>query len=373
MSHSLTDVSNFDATVTVPDDGDLRNAASVDVAYQALADRTRWLYVFLGGGVGALALGINGLTVASSNGGVAFGSSGTPGGGTTAVNNLFYINGGCNVGGAMIVKSGGGSLTFSSGTTSSIYGALDVASGGTFEVLSGGTFLSDTGSFFTLNGAATAAGAFSFAGSISSASGVVATWNGPHTFNSASTFNSPVALSGGTNLTVGGLSTLTGNVTCGGTLGVTGTTTHTGDVTCNGALNCNGTVQFNAGVGLNGATLVTGNVTLLTTGNIAWRVLYPVAWADTTVQANQYDEVAFRALATAANIHVGLSHTGARAGNRIRVTATGNAVAGSTVIVCDGSTAGTPVGEMVTTANAWDAACAEFTYNGTIWYRSILA
>lgn len=43
MSHPLTDVSNFDTSITVPDDGDAGAAASVGVGFQSLANRTKWL------------------------------------------------------------------------------------------------------------------------------------------------------------------------------------------------------------------------------------------------------------------------------------------------------------------------------------------
>jgi len=43
MAHALTESSTFTASVTVPDDGDVRNAASVETAFQALANRTKWL------------------------------------------------------------------------------------------------------------------------------------------------------------------------------------------------------------------------------------------------------------------------------------------------------------------------------------------
>lgn len=41
MSHNLIEVSTFTASVSVPDPGDARTAASVEVPYQALANRTR--------------------------------------------------------------------------------------------------------------------------------------------------------------------------------------------------------------------------------------------------------------------------------------------------------------------------------------------
>ena len=43
MSHGLTDVSAFTLPVTVPDDGDSENAASVAAGFQPLANRTRYL------------------------------------------------------------------------------------------------------------------------------------------------------------------------------------------------------------------------------------------------------------------------------------------------------------------------------------------
>lgn len=43
MAHALTEASTFDATVTVPDDADTRNAASVATGFQNLANRTRYL------------------------------------------------------------------------------------------------------------------------------------------------------------------------------------------------------------------------------------------------------------------------------------------------------------------------------------------
>lgn len=43
MSHSYTDAAQFDSAITLPDDGDQITAASVNVALEALADRTRAL------------------------------------------------------------------------------------------------------------------------------------------------------------------------------------------------------------------------------------------------------------------------------------------------------------------------------------------
>lgn len=43
MAHPLTDADVFPPDVSVPDDGDDRNAASVEPAFQALANRTRYL------------------------------------------------------------------------------------------------------------------------------------------------------------------------------------------------------------------------------------------------------------------------------------------------------------------------------------------
>lgn len=43
MSHSYTDSSVFDSSITIPDDGDDIDAASVNVAFEALADRTKYL------------------------------------------------------------------------------------------------------------------------------------------------------------------------------------------------------------------------------------------------------------------------------------------------------------------------------------------
>lgn len=43
MSHGLTESTTYDATVTVPDDADTANAGSVNVAFQAIANRTKQL------------------------------------------------------------------------------------------------------------------------------------------------------------------------------------------------------------------------------------------------------------------------------------------------------------------------------------------
>ena len=43
MSHPYTDSSVFDSSITIPDDGDDIDAASVNVALEALADRTKYL------------------------------------------------------------------------------------------------------------------------------------------------------------------------------------------------------------------------------------------------------------------------------------------------------------------------------------------
>lgn len=43
MSHNLTETETYAANVTVPDDGDARNAASVESAFQVLADRSKYL------------------------------------------------------------------------------------------------------------------------------------------------------------------------------------------------------------------------------------------------------------------------------------------------------------------------------------------
>jgi hypothetical protein len=41
MAHPLVEVDAFDASVTVPDDGDTENAASVETGFQSLANRTK--------------------------------------------------------------------------------------------------------------------------------------------------------------------------------------------------------------------------------------------------------------------------------------------------------------------------------------------
>lgn len=43
MAHNLTESEAYTANVSIPDDGDARNAASVESAYQALANRTKYL------------------------------------------------------------------------------------------------------------------------------------------------------------------------------------------------------------------------------------------------------------------------------------------------------------------------------------------
>ncbi|HYG68367.1 MAG TPA: hypothetical protein VD838_11925 [Anaeromyxobacteraceae bacterium] len=53
MSHLLTEADAFTADVPVPDDGDDRNAASVEPAFQSLANRTRHLLTRLNGLAGA--------------------------------------------------------------------------------------------------------------------------------------------------------------------------------------------------------------------------------------------------------------------------------------------------------------------------------
>lgn len=50
MAHGLTESDTFDATVTVPDDGDTSNVNSVNTAFQALANRTNYLRNRLFGG-----------------------------------------------------------------------------------------------------------------------------------------------------------------------------------------------------------------------------------------------------------------------------------------------------------------------------------
>jgi hypothetical protein len=43
MSHALTEVASIAGTVVVPDDGDLEDGASVEVPFQALTNRTKYL------------------------------------------------------------------------------------------------------------------------------------------------------------------------------------------------------------------------------------------------------------------------------------------------------------------------------------------
>jgi len=43
MSHNLTEVDTYTANVSVPDDGDTRSAASLEGAFQALANRAKYL------------------------------------------------------------------------------------------------------------------------------------------------------------------------------------------------------------------------------------------------------------------------------------------------------------------------------------------
>jgi hypothetical protein len=56
MSHPLTDIDSFPAAITVPDDGDDDTAGSVEVGFQALADRTGFLEKRMFGGAYVLAL-----------------------------------------------------------------------------------------------------------------------------------------------------------------------------------------------------------------------------------------------------------------------------------------------------------------------------
>lgn len=51
MPTNLSDVSTFTSPVAVPADGDARNAASVQTPFQALANRTKWLYDKITNGV----------------------------------------------------------------------------------------------------------------------------------------------------------------------------------------------------------------------------------------------------------------------------------------------------------------------------------
>jgi len=45
MAHNLIETATFDPTVTVPDDGDTANSASIEVGMQSLANRTRTMRV----------------------------------------------------------------------------------------------------------------------------------------------------------------------------------------------------------------------------------------------------------------------------------------------------------------------------------------
>lgn len=51
MAHNLTETATYTANVSVPDDGDLRNAASVEGPFQDIADRTAYLKGRLDGSV----------------------------------------------------------------------------------------------------------------------------------------------------------------------------------------------------------------------------------------------------------------------------------------------------------------------------------
>lgn len=66
MAHNLTETSTFDADVEVPDSGDARTAASVETPFQALANRTRWLF----GAVSGLLIGRRRLYTATAVSGI---------------------------------------------------------------------------------------------------------------------------------------------------------------------------------------------------------------------------------------------------------------------------------------------------------------
>src|SRR5258706_7012960 len=70
MSHNLTETTTFDATVTVHDSGDARTAASVNTAFQALANRTAYLNDqknLTNAVLTATRVGINGLLIGTRN------------------------------------------------------------------------------------------------------------------------------------------------------------------------------------------------------------------------------------------------------------------------------------------------------------------
>lgn len=71
MAHTLTEASAFGSSVTVPDDGDAENVASVNVAFQTLANRTKYLNDQLALASAALLAGQVAADVAISGSGIA--------------------------------------------------------------------------------------------------------------------------------------------------------------------------------------------------------------------------------------------------------------------------------------------------------------
>ena len=65
MPHPIVEVNSYDASITVPDDGDPRTAASVGTAFQSLANRTKYLQQL------GEALGIKRLRMVTSYGALA--------------------------------------------------------------------------------------------------------------------------------------------------------------------------------------------------------------------------------------------------------------------------------------------------------------
>lgn len=168
MAHALTDTSAFTTSVTVPDDGDDLDAASVQVGFQALANRTKFLKDQLTGAQPTGNLDINGYVDIDLD--LSIGGD---------IEGLGEIN-----------------------TQGSMYAQIEILCDGNIVAVG------------ALQGAAATigAGGITSAGSINSSGSIAATGN--------ANIGGGVFATG--NLAVGGTSTLTGNIQGNGNLDILG-------------------------------------------------------------------------------------------------------------------------------------------------------
>ena len=349
MPSTINGSDSYPASLTIPSDGDARNAASVDGAFSALADRTTYAKARLDEGVRTIKHYADAATLRAEtvhlDGSVAALNAGSSGA-------LYTYD-------AASVRADDGILTIKptdvgAGAGRWLHPAVK-ALASNVNVTGAWAFAADLTASLNINcaGDVNANGALFASGSCTVGSLVC---------SGAGSFSAGLTVSGGSGLQV------TGGAGCAlsGTLGVSGSATFgssitvTGATTCAGILGVSGLATFGGGVAINGASTLTKPVASTSTGRISHRVI-DGSTSPATYGINDADEIQVAGLI--GDIGYSLSTAGAQDGDRIRFVATD---ATHTVTISGGGEAGFAI-----KAASGSYVGIEYVFKGTTWRRSI--